>query len=71
MLIHQGLHGSMFGKTASATTSKEAWKILQKISKRVDKVNKVWFQILRGEFELLHIILLELIYDYVSIVMIK
>lgn len=71
MLIHQGLHGGMFGKTASATTSKEAWKILQKISKRVDKVNKVWFQILRGEFELLHIILLELIYDYVSIVMIK
>lgn len=52
-LIHQCLDNEMFEKVANATTSKEAWEILQNFLLRVDKIKKIKLQILRTDFEVL------------------
>ncbi|XP_074577598.1 uncharacterized protein LOC141834039 [Curcuma longa] len=63
-IIHQCLDDAVFEKVANASTSKEAWGILENSHKGVDKVKKVRLQILRGEFEALHQEASESISDY-------
>nr|GFB33024.1 UBN2 domain-containing protein [Tanacetum cinerariifolium] len=50
-LIYQCLDDAMFEKVANATTSKEAWEILQNAFKGIDKVKNIRLQSLRGEFK--------------------
>src|SRR6266487_6236914 len=52
-LIHQCVDSKMFEKIADATTSKDAWDILQKSYGGDAKVKKVKLQALKRQFELL------------------
>ncbi|CAH9092344.1 unnamed protein product [Cuscuta europaea] len=47
-IIYQALDEVIFAKVACATTSKEAWEILENSFKGVDKVKKVKLQSLRA-----------------------
>ncbi|GKE84430.1 copia-type polyprotein, partial [Tanacetum coccineum] len=62
-IIYQCLDDAMFEKVANATTSKEAWEILQNAFIRIDK-KMVRLQSLRGDFEKLQIEESEIILDY-------
>ncbi|XP_070056949.1 uncharacterized protein [Nicotiana tomentosiformis] len=66
MLIHQYLDDAMFEKVADATTSKEAWEILQNSLQGVDKVRKVKLQTLRVDFKVIKMKEFECISDYCS-----
>ncbi|XP_070056695.1 uncharacterized protein [Nicotiana tomentosiformis] len=65
-LIHQCLDDVMFEKVTDATTSKEAWRILQISLQGVDKVRKVKLQTLRADFEVIKIKESECNSDYCS-----
>ncbi|XP_070052949.1 uncharacterized protein [Nicotiana tomentosiformis] len=65
-LIHQCLDDVISEKVADATTSKEAFEILQNSLQGVDKVRKVKLQTLRADFEVLKMKESECISDYCS-----
>ncbi|XP_019258901.1 PREDICTED: uncharacterized protein LOC109237095 [Nicotiana attenuata] len=65
-LIHQCLDDAIFEKVADATTSKEAWEILQNFLQGVDKVRKVKLQTPRADCEVLKMKESECISDYYS-----
>ncbi|XP_022872935.1 uncharacterized protein LOC111391887 [Olea europaea var. sylvestris] len=59
-----GIDEAIFEKVASSTKVKEAWEILENNFKGIEKVRKVRLQILRGEFESLHMKESESVFDY-------
>ncbi|KAK2970495.1 hypothetical protein RJ640_013567 [Escallonia rubra] len=63
------LEDVMLQKIANATTSKNAWEILQTSHGGVEKVKKVRLQTLRGELEALHMKESKLVLDYFSIIL--
>ncbi|KAL4383647.1 hypothetical protein GQ457_15G022750 [Hibiscus cannabinus] len=64
--IFQAVDESTFEKISEATTTKQAWEILQKSLQGVEKAKKVRLQSLRAEFEMLKMKNTESIDDYVS-----
>jgi gag-polypeptide of LTR copia-type len=67
-ILHQGVDEAGFEKVVEATTSKEAWGILQTTYKGADRVKQIRLQTLRGEFEMLRMNNTEGVSDYITIV---
>ncbi|PHT36714.1 hypothetical protein CQW23_24414 [Capsicum baccatum] len=64
--IHQSVDESAFEKIAQATTSREAWEILQKSLQGAEKARRVRLQTLRAEFETLKMKTSESVDEYVT-----
>ncbi|KAJ3705098.1 hypothetical protein LUZ61_008803 [Rhynchospora tenuis] len=64
--LFQAVDEMGFEKIAGATTSKEAWEILEKAYKGDTRVKKMRLQTLRGEFEALKMQESESVSDYVT-----
>ena len=60
----------MFEKVADATTSKEAWEILQNSLQGVEKVKKIKLKMLKDDFEVLKMKESESISDFCSRLMV-
>ncbi|TYK12007.1 copia protein [Cucumis melo var. makuwa] len=65
-IIHQAIDDNNFEKISRATTAYQAWQILENTYKGVDRVKKVRFQKLRGDYESLHMKESESVSDYTS-----
>ncbi|XP_059626059.1 uncharacterized protein LOC132269062 [Cornus florida] len=53
-LLYQSVDEASFEKISTVNTSKQAWEILRKAHRGIEKTIKVRLQVLSGEFELLH-----------------
>ncbi|XP_028063181.1 uncharacterized protein LOC114266468 [Camellia sinensis] len=53
-LLYQGIDESSFEKNSAAATSKEAWSVLRNSHRGIEKTIRVRLQVLRSEFEILH-----------------
>jgi gag-polypeptide of LTR copia-type len=65
-MLFRAVDESSFEKIAGATTSKEAWDILEKVFKGADRVKQVRLQTLRGELESMKMKELESVSDYIT-----
>ncbi|GMJ10198.1 hypothetical protein HRI_004689000 [Hibiscus trionum] len=65
-MLFRAVDESGFEKIAGATTSKEAWDILEKMFKGVDRVKKVRLQTLRCELEGMKMKESESVSDYIT-----
>ncbi|KAK2985729.1 hypothetical protein RJ640_000409 [Escallonia rubra] len=65
-LIQLGIDDDIFEKIVQATTVNKAWETLENAFKGINKVKKVRLQSLRGEFESLQMKDSEMIFDYIS-----
>ncbi|TYJ96705.1 UBN2 domain-containing protein [Cucumis melo var. makuwa] len=65
-IIHQAIDDNNFEKISGATTTYQAWQILENTYKGVDRVKKVRLQKLRGDYESLHMKESESVSDYTS-----
>jgi hypothetical protein len=64
--LFRAVDESGFEKIAGATTSKEAWDILEKVFKGADRVKQVRLQTLRGELESMKMKESETVSDYIT-----
>jgi gag-polypeptide of LTR copia-type len=65
-MLFRAVDESGFEKIAGATTSKEAWDILEKVFKGTDRVKQVRLQTLRGELESMKMKESESVSDYIT-----
>jgi gag-polypeptide of LTR copia-type len=65
-MLFRAVDESGFEKIVGATTSKEAWDILEKVFKGADRVNQVRLQTLRGELESMKMKESESVSDYIT-----
>lgn len=62
--IHQCIDNAHFEKIASAKTSHEAWKILEKCNEGADQLKKVRLQTLRRQYELMQMNVTEKVAEF-------
>jgi gag-polypeptide of LTR copia-type len=65
-MLFRAVDESGFEKIVGATTSKEAWDILEKVFKGADRVKQVRLQTLRGELESMKMKESESLSDYIT-----
>ncbi|GJX70971.1 hypothetical protein Tco_0308142 [Tanacetum coccineum] len=65
-LLFQSVDESGFKKIVEATTSKEAWEMLEKVYKGADQVKQVRLQTLCGELEAMKMKETESVFDYIT-----
>jgi gag-polypeptide of LTR copia-type len=65
-ILFRAVDESGFEKIAGATTSNEAWNILEKVFKGTDRVKQVRLQTLRGELESIKMKESESVSDYIT-----
>jgi gag-polypeptide of LTR copia-type len=65
-ILYQEVDEARFEKIVGATTSKEAWRILQTTYKEVNRVKQIRLQTLQDEFEMLRMNNTEGVSDYIT-----
>ncbi|XP_068498401.1 uncharacterized protein [Phaseolus vulgaris] len=65
-MLYRAVDEAIFEKIAGASTSKEAWDILEKVFKGADRVKQVRLQTLRGELENMKMMESESVSDYIT-----
>ncbi|XP_068475202.1 uncharacterized protein [Phaseolus vulgaris] len=65
-MLYQAVEEAIFEKTVGASTSKEAWDILEKVLKGAIRVKQMHLQTLRGELEAMKMKELEYVSSYIT-----